>query len=123
MKWCHWLEGAKHPFEVITNQCNLEYLRDDKPLNPRQACWALFFTQFNFIVIYRTGSKNQKADALSCIHCSNQSIALPEPILPAAMIIGPIQWSINDQISEATRTEPALMEFQKGRFMYLHLWS
>ncbi|MGL4357092.1 MAG: reverse transcriptase/ribonuclease H family protein, partial [Cetobacterium sp.] len=47
-EWRHWLEGAKIPFEVITDHRNLEYLRDAKRLNHRQARWALFFTRFNF---------------------------------------------------------------------------
>ncbi|KAK3566829.1 hypothetical protein QTP86_004567 [Hemibagrus guttatus] len=43
-EWRHWLEGANHPFEVITDHKNLQYLREAKCLNPRQARWALFFT-------------------------------------------------------------------------------
>ncbi|KAK3539827.1 hypothetical protein QTP70_013334 [Hemibagrus guttatus] len=64
-EWRHWLEGAKHPFLVLTNHKNLEYLRADKRLNPRQARWALFFTRFDFTISYQPGSKNTKADALS----------------------------------------------------------
>ncbi|KAK3567207.1 hypothetical protein QTP86_013422 [Hemibagrus guttatus] len=26
-EWCHWLEGVRHPFQVLTDHCNLEYLR------------------------------------------------------------------------------------------------
>ncbi|KAK3507782.1 hypothetical protein QTP70_000375 [Hemibagrus guttatus] len=36
-EWCYWLEGAHHPFQVLTDQCNLEYLRGAKRLNPWQA--------------------------------------------------------------------------------------
>ncbi|KAK3544141.1 hypothetical protein QTP86_002970 [Hemibagrus guttatus] len=43
-EWRHWLEGACHPFLVLTNHRNLEYLCSAKCLNPRQAWWALFFT-------------------------------------------------------------------------------
>ncbi len=64
-EWRHWLEGAKHPFTVLTDHCNLEYLRSAKRLNHRQARWALFFTCFDFTVTYRPGSLNTKADALS----------------------------------------------------------
>ncbi|KAK3566461.1 hypothetical protein QTP86_033942 [Hemibagrus guttatus] len=64
-EWRHWLEGARHPFQVLTDHRNLEYLRGAKRLNPRQARWALFFTRFQFMVMYRPGSKNGKADALS----------------------------------------------------------
>ncbi|ROL03912.1 hypothetical protein DPX16_23347 [Anabarilius grahami] len=31
----------------------------------------------------------------------------PEPILPPTMIVSPIQWSINEQIGQDTRFEPA----------------
>ncbi len=47
-EWRHWLEGAQHPFTVLTDHKNLEYLCSAKRLNPRQARWAMFFTRFNF---------------------------------------------------------------------------
>ncbi|KAK3535291.1 hypothetical protein QTP70_007437 [Hemibagrus guttatus] len=64
-EWRHWLEGAKHPFVILTDHKNLEYLRAVKRLNPRQARWALFFIRFHFTISYCPGSKNVKADALS----------------------------------------------------------
>ncbi|KAK3515366.1 hypothetical protein QTP70_018740 [Hemibagrus guttatus] len=42
-EWCHWLEGARHPFLVLTDHRNLVYLHGSKRLNPLQ--WALFFTR------------------------------------------------------------------------------
>ncbi|KAK3518488.1 hypothetical protein QTP70_001478 [Hemibagrus guttatus] len=66
-EWRHWLGGACHPFLVIADHHNLEYLRVAKCLNPRQARWALLFTRFKFSVTYRPESKNGKADALSRI--------------------------------------------------------
>ncbi|KAG1954691.1 retrotransposable element [Pimephales promelas] len=104
-EWRHWLEGAKHPFIVITDHRNLEYLREARRLNTRQARWALFFTRFNFKVTYRPGPKNTKADALS----------LPETILPPAVVISPIQWSLDDYIAEATQSEPAPPGGPEGR--------
>lgn len=47
-EWRHWLEGAHHPFQVITDHKNLEYIRSAKHLNPRQAHWSFFFTRFQF---------------------------------------------------------------------------
>nr|XP_023655862.1 uncharacterized protein LOC111837765 [Paramormyrops kingsleyae] len=47
-EWRHWLEGAKHPFKVLTDHRNLQYLQSARRLNPRQARWALFSTRFNF---------------------------------------------------------------------------
>lgn len=37
-EWRHWLEEAKHPFEVITDHRNLEYLCEAKKLKTHQAC-------------------------------------------------------------------------------------
>ncbi len=94
-EWRHWLEGAQHPFTVLTDHKNLEYLREAKRLNPRQARWALFFTRFHFSISYRPGSKNIKADALSRLHAPEENNDKPEPILPLTMIISPIHWSPN----------------------------
>lgn len=34
-EWRHWLEGANHPFLIITDHRNLAYLRENKWINPR----------------------------------------------------------------------------------------
>ncbi len=54
----HWLEGAQHPFMVLTDHKNLQYLKEAKRLNPRQARWALFFTRFP--LPYYLSSRNQE---------------------------------------------------------------
>ncbi|KAK3565245.1 hypothetical protein QTP86_001581 [Hemibagrus guttatus] len=91
-EWRHWLEGAKHPFTVLTDHKNLEYLRAAKRLNPRQACWALFFTRFKFAISYHPGLKNVKADALSRIYGPDIASDDPEPILPEKIFASPISW-------------------------------
>ncbi|KAK3520635.1 hypothetical protein QTP70_029419 [Hemibagrus guttatus] len=92
-KWRHWLEGARHPFLVLTDHKNLEYLRATKRLNPRQARWALLFTRFDFTISYRPGSKNTKADALSRLFTPEENTEVPETILPEKVIVSPITWS------------------------------
>lgn len=57
-EWRHWLEGARLPFLVLTDHKNLQYLKEAKRLNPRQAKWALFLTRFHFLIYYHQGSKN-----------------------------------------------------------------
>ncbi len=113
-EWRHWLEGALHPFTVITDHKNLQYLREAKRLNPRQARWALFFTRFQFTITYPPGNRNCKADALSHLH-SPDTPTEPEPILPPALIVSPIQWNINQNIQDATRSEPAPPGCPEGR--------
>ena len=43
-EWRNLLEGSAVPFLVWTDHRNQEYLRTAKLLNPRQACWSLFFS-------------------------------------------------------------------------------
>ncbi|KAK3574653.1 hypothetical protein QTP86_011574 [Hemibagrus guttatus] len=105
-EWRHWLEGARHPFQVLTDHRNLEYLRGAKRLNPRQARWALFFTRFVFTVTYRPGSKNGKADALSRQFESAGDPSKPEPILPATALLAPVRWDLMEEIRRAHANEP-----------------
>uniref|UniRef100_A0A8C7RSA0 Reverse transcriptase domain-containing protein n=1 Tax=Oncorhynchus mykiss TaxID=8022 RepID=A0A8C7RSA0_ONCMY len=66
--WRHWLEGAKNTFLISTDHRNLEYIRAERRLNPRQARWAMFFTRFVFTLSYRPGFQNAKADAPSWMY-------------------------------------------------------
>ncbi len=50
-EWRHWLEGVRHPFTVLTDHRNLEYLKTARRLNPRQARWSLFFSRFVFLTV------------------------------------------------------------------------
>ena len=66
-QWRHYLEGATHRVEVITDHKNLEYFMNSKrlTLNRRQARWAIELANYDFVIVYRPGSKNCRADALS----------------------------------------------------------
>ncbi|KAK3530419.1 hypothetical protein QTP86_024464 [Hemibagrus guttatus] len=105
-EWRHWLEGARHPFQVLTNHRNLEYLRGAKRLNPRQARLALFFTRFMFTVSYRPGSKNGKADALSRQFEAPNESGQPDLILPATTVLALVQWDLVEEIRRVHADEP-----------------
>ncbi|KAL0192767.1 hypothetical protein M9458_011063, partial [Cirrhinus mrigala] len=105
-EWRHWLEGARHPFVVLTDHRNLEYLRDARQLSPRQARWALFFTCFDFTISYGPGTKNTKADALSSLHAPGKLPEKPESTLPPELIVTPIQWSLDEEIAAASVSDP-----------------
>lgn len=113
-EWRHWLEGTQHPFTVSTDHRKLEYQCSAKRLKPRQARRALFFTCFQFTITYRPGAKNIKADSLSCIHAPEEP-STPEPRLPPAVLISPIQCDLNEQICLATMAEPAPLGGPEGK--------
>ena len=53
------------PVKVLTDHKGLEYFMTTKKLTPRQARWAEFLSEYNFIISYHSGKKNKKADALT----------------------------------------------------------
>jgi hypothetical protein len=64
-EWRHYLEGAKHTFQIWTDHKNLEYFMTAKKLNRRQARWSLFLSRFNFTLHHRPGKQSLKPDLLS----------------------------------------------------------
>ena len=69
--WCfeEWkpeLEGIGMPVKVLTDHKGLEYFMTTKKLTPRQARWAEFLSEYNFVISYQNGKKNEKTDALIC---------------------------------------------------------
>ena len=53
------------PVKVLTDHKNLEYFITTKKLTPRQLKWAEFLSEFNFVISYQSGKKNDKADVLT----------------------------------------------------------
>ena len=51
--------------KVLTNHKSLEYFMTTKKLTPRQIKWAKFLSEFNFVISYQSGKKNNKANALT----------------------------------------------------------
>ena len=64
-EWHRYLDGARHKISVYTDHRGLEWFTQNKPLNRRQARWALELDGFDFHIIYQPGAKNTKPDALS----------------------------------------------------------
>ena len=62
--WRHYLEGAPHTIEILTDHKNLEYFTTAQKLSRRQARWALFLTRFDFTLLHRPGTSN-RSDPLS----------------------------------------------------------
>jgi len=64
-EWEPLLKSCQQQIIVWTDHKNLEYFTTTKTLMRRQARWAEFVAEFDFIVKYRPGEKNGKPDALS----------------------------------------------------------
>jgi RNase H-like domain found in reverse transcriptase/Reverse transcriptase (RNA-dependent DNA polymerase)/Integrase zinc binding domain/Chromo (CHRromatin Organisation MOdifier) domain/Retroviral aspartyl protease len=64
-EWKHYLSGTTHQVKVYTDHKNLTYFTTTKELNKRQTRWSEFLSEFNFQIVYRKGSENGRADALS----------------------------------------------------------
>lgn len=63
-QWRHFLEGASHPIEVLTDHNNLTRLKSVAKLVPRQARWMSYLSSFDFTISHQAGKRNP-ADAPS----------------------------------------------------------
>ena len=64
-EWRPELKSTGLPVKVLTDYKRLEYFMTTKKLTPRQVRWAEFLLEFNFVISYQSGKKNNKADALT----------------------------------------------------------
>lgn len=60
-EWCHLLEEAQFPDQVLTHHKKLEYLWITRHLN--QCCWSFFI--YLIWLCCNLGARNGKADALT----------------------------------------------------------
>ncbi len=104
--WRHLLKGTSIPFTIFSDHRNLLYQKKPEKMSQRLVRWALFLSKFNFKIVYRAGSLNSKADALSRRpdYASNEeelssidvpfSVLRPENFCAVASAVS----SLNDQI-------------------------
>ena len=64
-EWHQYLEGASDPVTVYTDHANLQTFMTKMKLSRRQVRWAQKLAEYNFVIVYRPGPKNVKADALT----------------------------------------------------------
>ena len=64
-QWRTYLKGVKHSTLVLTDHKNLTSFTTTKVLNRRQVRWSEELSQYNFLIKYRKGIENGKADSLS----------------------------------------------------------
>jgi hypothetical protein len=64
-QWRAELSGTSKAIKVLTDHRSLEYFMSSKILNSRQARWAEILADFFFVITYRLGRQNARADALT----------------------------------------------------------
>jgi len=64
-QWRHLLKGTDTPFTIFSDHRNLLYQKKPEKMTQRLVRWSLFLSEFNFKIVYRSGSNNGKPDALS----------------------------------------------------------
>ena len=57
-RWRHYLEGTKYSIQIRSDHKNLEVFMTTKVLNHRQARWAEFLANYNFVLVHIKGTKN-----------------------------------------------------------------
>lgn len=65
-----------------------------------------FIIFFYFRLSYRSGSKNEKPEALSRIHSSEPASENPNSVLPNACVLGAVQWDVEQRVLQAQGSEP-----------------
>jgi hypothetical protein len=63
--WCHYLEGAPLPIDVVTDHKNLEYFATTKLLTRRQVRWSEYLCHFNMVIRFHPARLGRKPDALT----------------------------------------------------------
>jgi hypothetical protein len=61
----HYLMGSMHQIKVYTDHQNITHFAITQELNRRQLRYAEYLSEFDFVIIYRKGSENGRADAIS----------------------------------------------------------
>jgi len=56
--WRHYLEGAHHKIQVLSDHKNLTTFMSTKVLNRRQARWAELLADYDFVLIHTPGKSN-----------------------------------------------------------------
>ena len=121
-QWRHYLEGAKHQFDIWNDHANLQWFMKRQDLNRRQAQWAQYLSRFSFLWSHKAGSTMGKADALSRhedhvagVADDNKGVMVISPSQVRSLpIIDDIKKKIFDALVTWTETEVYRLCKEKG---------
>ena len=121
-QWRHYLEGAKHQFDIWNDHANLQWFMKRQDLNCHQARWAQYLSQFSFLWSHKAGSTMGKADALSRhedhavgVADDNKGVTVIPPNQVCSLpVIDDIKKKIFDALVTQTKTEVYCLCKEKG---------
>ena len=120
-QWCHYLEGAKHEFEIWNDHANLQWFMKRQDLNQRQACWAQYLSCFTFKWTHKAGSTMGKVDTLSHqedhtvgVADDNKGVTVISPEQIRTSSIPDLKSLIFDTLVTRTKTEVYRLCKEKG---------
>ena len=121
-QWRHYLEGARHQFDIWNDHVNLQWFMKRQDLNCRQVWWAQYLSCFSFLWTHKTGSTMGKADALShhedhavSVADDNKGVTVISPSQVCSLpIIDDIRKKIFDTLVTWTETEVYHLCKEKG---------
>ena len=64
-QWRHYLEDARHQFEIWNDHAILQWFMQRQDLNQRQARWVQYLSRFNMVWCYKPGPSMGKPDVFS----------------------------------------------------------
>src|SRR5690606_15557131 len=80
-QWRHYLAYSEHKAKIFTDHKNLLYFTEKRKFNARQLRWSHILEDYNFEIVYRPGSSNKAADALSRKYLEEEKETFDKPIL------------------------------------------
>lgn len=120
-KMRHYLEG--YQFRVVTDHQSLKWLKSIENPAGRLARWSLYLQQFDFDIIYRKGSLNKVADALSRAPqegTEEEEEALQETVLEVELKqLDPWYQRLVQEVKKAPEKYPAFAI--RGDRLYRHM--
>lgn len=110
--WRHYLEGAPHPVQVLSDHKNLTYFRVAQKLNRRQARWSTFLSLFELQLLHVPGTRMIQSDILSRLAHLNTEISDNDDqiLLPDHLFVRTIDISLKDKITATIDHDPIVRE-------------
>ena len=133
----HWrpeLEATERPIDIYTDHKALEHFMTSKELTRRQARWSQLLSEYNFKIMYQTGPRNAKADALTRmpsavptdpnderVKYQHQTILTPDRLEVLAGDL--VNTSIHDRVVAANKVDADCLAIAQALHQGLDRWK